>query len=322
MISLNSFKSKRKFGVEIEVNQSISPQYLSSIVSKSLKVECYQEDWGYTCNNNYWVVKPDSSCGDNGIGKGYEIISPASSGIKHLKRIEKAADVLRVKKAKANDYCGFHCQVEIADFSKVDVACLLAWWIKMEPIVACMLPSRRINNIYCRLFCNKKSKLKILESLLKHPEDFAEAIAPKTLDRLSKRTSITVVNYFRTLSKSYSWKSFNRPTVELRLPESSLNGYDVKNWSRFFIQFVECVYKKELPNDFKPMNLDQFFNFLNIGDEQNTILSAGMLETKLWILFRINQHSSKKTVSKDALNTFNLLWSDKCDWRYPFPKVS
>src|SRR5687768_15713558 len=101
-VVFQSFDSKRKFGVELEVNGKFDRVHLARVIQSSgihnSRNTCVEE-WGYTCNNTYWVVKPDSTCGDQGTkaldGGGFEAVSPAAIGHQHLLDIALVAEKLR-----------------------------------------------------------------------------------------------------------------------------------------------------------------------------------------------------------------------------------
>src|ERR1700677_4881235 len=74
------FITKRCFGIELEVNRKLSLNDLVAVVrAADPKRECigsahYQQDQ----NNNYWHVKFDRSCGNDGEG-GWEVASYKAS---------------------------------------------------------------------------------------------------------------------------------------------------------------------------------------------------------------------------------------------------
>lgn len=303
-----AFKSKRRFGVEIEVNRVVSRSILAeavndALMSSGLTPNCRTSSWGYCCNNSDWIVKTDSSCGDSGNkkdGGGYEIASSVGKGYKHLLLIEDVTRSLKKCGAKTNDYCGLHCQVEIKDFTYSQASCLLAYWCKLEKLFSHTVPNRRNNSIHCRPF----TSLYIWRDAksITNAKDFWYTMRLKNLNAEAKRNTITLVNYQRTHSDSFTWNNFNRPTVELRFPESSLNGYDVKNWARLFVHFVESCSERKFPGNLESVDLDEFLFILGLKGNSScpTILSPGLYETKLWLLTRLLQFSSSKRIKKKA----------------------
>ena len=86
------FDYSRRFGVEIELNSMdgrnrplgknnpVGADHIANLISRSLKKTAKITKWHHTHNNEFWVVKPDSSCG-------IEVCSPVSKGWKGLKEI-------------------------------------------------------------------------------------------------------------------------------------------------------------------------------------------------------------------------------------------
>lgn len=296
-----SFTSKRKFGVELEVNQKLDSYKLADLI-RSPTQDVDVVPWGYTINNDEWIVKPDSTCSDSGDkdvdGYGWEAISPASRGVKHLLDIASVTEKLRSGGAVVNPHCGFHCQVEVADFADKDIATLLARWIKMEPVVAGMVPSHRIGikgSKYCKLFSKKYS----FDQKSYEWKDFWGLVRPKRLDAKAKRTAITVINYCRSNSHYGEWQDFYRKTVELRLPEGTLNPYDVKNWTRMFVHFVETSRDQPFPENIKSCNLEEALMLMGLhGSDEFFVLSGGLYETKRWVLNRIVQFGKEKLIKQ------------------------
>jgi hypothetical protein len=85
-----------------------------------------------------------------------------------------------------------------------------------------------------------------------------------------------------------NYSNDGRKTVELRLPEGTLNEYEVKNWVRFFLLFVENSKLGDMPENLKPIfDMDEFFSYLGLSSKSSFyLLSEGMQETKLWVLGR------------------------------------
>jgi len=294
-VEYRKFKAKRRFGVELEVNRKVDMETLADTVAEASGRYTEIADWHYTTNNKEWIVKTDSTCGDFGDrerdGGGFEICSPADKGAGHLLAIGKVTKALNEAGVVVNDHCGFHCQVEIKDFKNEDVAKLMAYWIKIEPIISQSVPNRRVTNKYCKLLTHK---LKLKDTQY-DPKSFWQAVKLKKYGPRAKRTALTIVNYQRSKSRSMDWSHFNRCTVEIRLPEGSLNPSDTKNWSRLFVHFVDHVKNLDFPSDMEPVGLKKTFKILGLYDKSPTvILSPGLHETRMWLLRRILTHSRSK----------------------------
>lgn len=309
---------KRRFGAEIEVNRNVSQDGLRKIIDKP-----YTEisGWGYTNNNSRWVIKTDSSCGDSGKksdGGGYEVVSPAKSGIDHFWEIGIIAKRLKNANVRINDHCGFHCNVEIKDFQHDELAVLVGRWVKIERVIANIAHPRRSQsptNLYCVLFRDKYKK-EIEESNGLNKFDFWKIVKPKGLDTTYRRTSITIVNYLRSVSNSYGWDSFDRYTVELRIPEGSLEFNDVLNWTRLFVQFVNTCKNPntEFPVDLnKNCSINESFKFLGLSEEKDNfaILSSGLLSTKIWMLERILKFGTDESLKIEAKQILSEIVDEK-----------
>ena len=322
-----AFRSKRRFGVEIEVNRHHSQNKLSSIINDVLGGHyCEPTGWGYSCNNDTWFVKTDSSCGDLGNkdkdGGGYEVASAVGHGPEHVDAIDRVADALQKSKAEVNKYCGLHVQVEIRDFNDDQAAILLALWCKIEPIIAHAVPPHRVESHHCKLH-TKNKKLWSQASVATTPRDFWSIMRLKSLGAPAKRNTITLINYQRTKSHAYEWENFDRPTVELRIPESSLDAYNVKNWTRLFVQFVETCGNNSFPKDLKVATFNEFLEILGLATPgaKCTILSPGLFETKCWLLYRLKEYTRSPQVKNVVSKHWQEMSSPAVPWHFQFPQV-
>jgi len=271
--------------------------------------------WGYSINNQDWEIKPDSTCGDMGKkeidGGGFEAISPPHSGFSHLNEIEKVAEALARSGAQVNNHCGVHCHVEIKDFDTVCAATLAAYWCKIEKIISNMTPRHRTAHAtskYCRLLTTKHT----IEKKKYDPGSFWQLIKPKNLGPTGKRTAISFVNYLRSKSSSSQWENFvGRCTVELRLPEGSVNSLDVKNWVRMFVHFVESCRSRPFPDDISFVSsLKEALHVLGLqsnADEEFWLLSPGLFDTKVWVLNRILRFSESESLKAESRELLSSL---------------
>src|SRR5688572_42655 len=173
------FNYDRRFGVEIELNsldrrdfkarplrQGELPEgtnYIATLLMENLRSPVRINKWNYTHNNfAEWVVKPDSSCG-------IEVCSPAFKGWTGLKQVVKTIDILEADpKILVDDRCSFHVHVNVMDcLSRIkrtgmgfnssgyewsksyDLAAILAWWTKCEPVFLDSVPADRKRSRYC-----------------------------------------------------------------------------------------------------------------------------------------------------------------------------
>lgn len=325
-----AFKSQRRFGVEVEVNRFVAQSSLVDIINTVLAGDqrASQRPWCFSCDNKDWEIKTDASCGDTGNrndGGGFEIASSVGKGVKHLTRVEKVVDALQKNYVKVNRYCGLHCQVEIKDFSIKQAATLLAYWCKIEPWLPHLAPSFRDGSMHCVPHIKTTGfgtfkKLKNVEH-----EDranvFWKHMKLKGLGAKDKRNTITLVNFQRTRSQSGQWISFNRPTVELRYPESSLESFDAKNWSRMFLHFVDSCAEREFPNNLKAATFEELLEILGLkSSKASTILSPGLYETLCWLLYRMDKWGKPK-VRGFAKRYYNYISTPYGKWKFKFPQV-
>lgn len=326
----SGFESNRRFGVEIEVNRAVSQNKLKQIIDSQLgSGNCDITGWCYSCNNNRWIVKTDSSCGDTGNvkdGGGYEIASAVGSGSKHLLNIQKVVKSLKHHKVKINKFCGLHCQVEIRDFCNTKAANLLAVWCKLEKIMAQMVPPERRNSMHCKFFTMHPDMASQWAKAKKsiNVGEFWSVMKLRRLDAPAKRTAISLISFQRTNSTASDWYNFDRSTVELRFPECSLDFYDIKNWARLFVHFVESNNTTTFPSNLEHVDLQGALSLLGLGssrDKNPIVLSAGLYETKCWLLHRLQRYSLDKTILDDVKTEIASFTSSNVRWRYEFPML-
>ena len=326
-VSYISFCSKRRFGVELEVNKKLSPDDLANATNRALdgNHRCYTSGWGHTYASDGWCVKPDSSCGDLGDksldGGGYEVVSSPGKGSRHLRRVAEVAAALAKAGAKTNKHCGLHCHVEIKDFTIREAAILLAYWCKIEPLLIHVVPRHRLETHHCKLFTKQSKKFSTVKSC-RDWADFWDAMKLRRYNASDKRTALTLVNYQRTHSTAMDWETFNRPTVELRLPEGTLIPHDVKNWVRLFVHFVENISTWDFPSSVGAANLEESLEIMGLRSSDGfAVLSPGLHETKCWLLHRLLTHSRSSMIKSRALRLWQAMSTFNMPWRYEFPQV-
>lgn len=322
-IRYNKFKSKRHFGIELEVSPNLSKEQIRSVIQSVSETKVRVTDWEQSINNSSWCVKHDSTCGPNATERhhdyGWEIASYKAKGIADILHMAAVADALKKNGLQVNDNCGFHIHTEIADFEPNQTGILLANWIKIEPYVCCMVPNRRRKNIHCKLWGDQidKNKTYTGESLWKaiKPTNFSPSRNPQ------KRVALNFVNYAASL---YYGRDFERKTVELRLPEGTLNGEDIANWIKFIVCLVEHSKVSEMPSNLYSVgSVDEFLSYLGLGHDRGvfTLCSVGMYKFKEWLLSRIIQHSYSTAIRDDAQNKLNAISNLKSkDLQIPVPE--
>lgn len=300
------FNSDRRFGVELEVlafdgknrpepgNKPLGMDYIALIVSRGSGegVDC--RDWEHTQGNDVWVVKPDSSCG-------LEICTPIMKGCNGIKKVCEVVYALsNDERIKIDNRCSVHVHIEIADFSYQQIASVIAYWFKCEPIFMDSVPSSRKRNRYCQFM----GLMDLVEHDTKiNPEDLVATVGSV------KYYSLNTNQFIRN----------NRKTIEFRIAEGSAckDPFFVKNWLRLLIHFVEMASKRPLPEPYNQEKNDPWMSFLwldlkdvlhLLGFDDNNDLSPGLTETRNWFLARLQKYMSNEGVRSYAYNDLqNLL---------------
>jgi len=285
MLAFRKFDTRRKFGVELEVGHKIKKTAIRRIVSSGTDRSVYSSRYTPSTNNAYWHIKDDATCGPIGRGgpKGIEIASFVASGIYDLSHICEVADLLASKGVEVNDNCGLHIHADASDLSEEQVGRIVASWIKLERFISLALPKRRIGNPYCGYLCYKQVSLRG-----KNPLDFYNQFKPKDLsyyENLDRRVTLNLVNYCRAIKNGNAV----RKTLELRWPEGTLSGEEIKNWVRLFLNFIEHAKDAPVPDIKKIETFQESLNLLGLGhsNKQFHFLSEGLFATKIWFLKRI-----------------------------------
>lgn len=300
LVQYVKFVTKRCFGIELEVNKKVSLDTLVNAVRLADKEkECvgtnhYQQDAG----NHYWHCKFDRSCGNNPMEGGWEVASYKASGADDLVKISEMGTVLQKAGAEVNDNCGYHIHVEIADFKPDQAACLMAYWMKLEHMILEILPKGRRKNPYCKLLSETKL---VGNRYLADAATFWAKVRPTSYENSERRVALNMCNY--------ALNTHNKRTVELRLPEGTLDPVDIKNWARMFIHFCNYCKKAKWPGNVASVTtLRDALTILGLHNEEPFfILSKGLWETKAWFLNRAIKYSNKKNLKAEAQDFLNFI---------------
>jgi len=239
-----SFTSNRRFGIEFEYNsfdgknrpeggQPKGIDHIANIVSNAAPDDgCEIRAYEHTNNNKCFVVKPDSSCG-------MEVVTPPKKGWRGLR------DVLNVVKAlsddpkvKADNRCSVHVHVEIEDLSEAELASVVCWWVKCEPVIMDAMPMSRKRNRYCQIVG--------MNNNYQHNGVYSD-------NDIIRR--VGDVKYYSLNSEVYC--RTGRKTIEFRVMEAGgcRDPYLVKQWVRFLLHFVEITSKIGRPlSYYEPKN--------------------------------------------------------------------
>lgn len=299
-VEYRRFTSKRRFGVELEVSNARDRQAIAAIIKMNEPDrETHVTDWAQSNGNKYWHVKYDSTCGPLGKGKdnGWEVASFIASGYKDLVHVANVANALRKGGIEVTDNCGLHIHADIRDFKPEQAAVLVARWLKIEHTIIHAVPERRHTSKYCRLL----SDIAVKKVDFKKPYDptkFWRLVRPTNFnvhDNNQKKVALNMVNYSAFLG-GYQ----DRATVELRLPEGTLFGADIRNWVRCFLNFVDLSQTAPMPDSFATAAdpIEELMVFFGLESDQSFyILSRGLLEAKIWLLKRLIAYGDKNMVA-------------------------
>lgn len=299
----------RSFGVELEVSRDIHKLRLADyLVQYESLSRTYRrvsatpgiKGWSESKCNDYWHVKYDSTCGHLGKYRdhGWEVASYVGTGGNDIRAIANGAQYLSKVGVKTTRNCGLHVHVNARDLSIDRMAILLARWLKIEPYLVAICLKRRDGNKYCRSLLQRYINTACFYSP-EHLEDFYRSMRPTNFgshNNSDKKYTLNILGY--TIYQRYDY--WNRPTVELRLPECRLQKSHVANWTRLFLNFVDACNAGKAPKSTAPVRtVTELLKLLGLhGDGEFLMLDRDLLETKKWFLqklsrsYRLSQEAS------------------------------
>lgn len=281
----------RRFGVEIELNSfdmrnrpigyedGVLPDgihYVANLVQKITEEKVLIHKWGHDHNNDCWIVKPDGSCG-------IEVCTPVLKGWKGLINTCQVVDGFnRDVKIKSDHRCSFHVHIDVSDLNEKQMASIITWWIKCEPVFLDSVPSCRKINQYCQFL----GQMDIFDNI---ENGF-----------ISDELLLQKVGFCKYYSiNAFHYKKNKRKTLEFRIMdhECCLDPWMTKNWIRLILHFVERSFKR-MPFEYEFGNkwsgycwLDPFdvFEFLGFSDQYD--LSPGLNQVRSWFISRLKSQS-------------------------------
>lgn len=291
IFSFANFNSRRKFGVELEVNERITPAILAKVVKEAdgqrevVVHTVYRRD----ANNNFWIVKFDRSCSDVERVGGWEIASYVGRGYKDIKVIRKVTDAIKQCGALVNNNCGLHIHASVEDFTRDQISVLVAYWLKVEEIILGMVPRHRRDSVHC-VPLTKKYRFSTKKTY--NLRDFWAVASPRGETDRYRKVSLNLCNYVFDPDKK---------TIEFRLPEGTLEGTEVENWIRFYLNFFDFVKKRNMPENLSSLGVRESFEILGLhGELPFLVLSKGLNLTKIWALKRLMKNSDNKNHIDEA----------------------
>lgn len=285
----------RRFGIELEVNTltgiikrpdsdlreiPVGADYVANLVHKSTRERVELQGWDHIHNNKCWIVKPDMSCG-------IEINSPILKGWTGLEKILKVIDTLRDAGINADRRCSLHVHVNIADLEPVQLASVIAHYIKCEHVLFDAIPPYRKNNRYCQLLG--------LTDLFYHdfpmePMEIIHCVSGV------KYYSLNAYHFIR--GGGFSDDNQRKKTLEFRIAEglACIDSLLAKNWIRFFLHFVEMTKNRPLPRQYRSgdpwssllwLNPSEVFSLLKFDQDE---ITPGIRQIRDWFTLRIAEN--------------------------------
>lgn len=291
--------SNRRFGVELELSNNLTKSEIGDALKqfenlygkdKSVTVTSGPEGWAETVNNDYWHVKFDRTCGPLGkeVDYGWEVASYIGQGPDDIDHIARAARYLFNAGAETNLNCGLHVHVETKDFTYAQMGRLIARWIKVEKHLLQICHKSRTGNEYCQSMRHRMSKKKANYDPF-CPDLFWYQIQPTCFHKhnnLDKRYALNPMGF--AIAK-YSG-SYDRNTVELRLPECVLDETHVRNWVRLIVNFVEDsldVAKSPVDTD-SCKDVDEVLYYMGLSEKEDfAILDPELAGLRMWFLKKL-----------------------------------
>ncbi len=322
-VGYRELPSDRKFGVELEVSNSCTKKKIGSILrryeclcgtNRDVVVTPGQKGWAETRSNNYWHVKYDATCGPAGkpLDYGWEVASYIGCGHEDIKLISRAADFLEDHGVETNRNCGLHIHVEAGDLTEFQVGLLIARWIKVEPYLVHICDVHRNENSYCKTLSDRLARTELSydpDRML----DLWSHMAPQSLRTHNNNEKKYALNFVGYATSKVLYKNYDKPTIELRLPECRLDSEHVANWVRLFLNFVDsCViYPTPGPSQIymETQDIQEVMSFLGLQEKEGFwILDRELLNTKRWLLKKIvNSSRTSLIITRQAENLLDFI---------------
>lgn len=249
-----------QFGIEIELNSFDNRDFSSSPLAhgqlpegtkeiasliKDLGLDVQVQNWQHNHNNKIWICKPDASCG-------LEVCSPVLSEHSAGELFCVLDTLSKDERVKQDDRCSFHVHVNVEKLisndihSSIELSCILAWWLKCEPIfIDFATPHRKINR-FCRCVG--------LTDLFDHEEDILPIVLVSKFS--DKYLSLN----------TYHLANRKRNTLEFRIFEATLDSGLASNFISLVMLFIERSVQAGLPNNYCWLDPYEFFDFMNFED--------------------------------------------------------
>lgn len=314
-VQYKKFQCLRRFGIELETGCTVTKQAVKKTIKANSCYDCLVSKYQLTGDSNFWHIKDDATCGPAGRNgpKGVEIASFVGSNTNDLNHMCYIAEKLKERGSVVNDNCGFHIHAEAKDLTTSQIGTLMAYWVKIEPVLAYSVPNSRLDNIYCKTFNDMHVLHKNL--LVKYSAQLVwELLRPRDLsyyENEDRRRTLNLVNYTRALQHGSEY----RKTIELRWPEGTLNARDIRCWVVLFLSFIDTCKDLPMPKNLTACNLIDTLKYLGFYHDKKTfsIFDQNLFDTKSWFLERILKNPFEQIFPNDpvflhAANTLSQIW--------------
>jgi len=305
-IILHSFKHSRRFGIELEVGGEYDCDWIHRVIGLHSDRDIRSKaGWAQSFCNRHWHVKKDVTCGGYGRPHGWEVATPIGQSAEDLRHYAAVAECLKQDGLMVNGNCGLHVHAEIKDWREEQAGMFMAQWLRLERLVFHAVPERRRTNLHCRPCRSLIDKRKRFDA----PEEVYEAFRPREVKPHHnpwRRYAINWVNFEIGLERE---GKYARMTVELRLPEGSLNKNDVFNWPRLLLRLIER--STSLPFQSRPVavGLKDALSTLGLTHESGfAVLDEDCFQLKHWLLRRLMLHSPDEALRCEANLELNSMW--------------
>lgn len=298
-VKYRAFTSKRTFGVEVEYTRDVSGFRIYRAVREADRghecelIEQYVQD----VRGHGWQVKKDGSIHLGHDPYGWEVSSFKGSGWRDIATVERVFAEIKKLGVKVNGRCGVHIHAGADDINSRRLAGVVAQWMRIEPLVFQMVPAARTRSQYCRPL---RSRLDYARN--RRPIDRA-ALMDRVESKVNgdgdtRRSALNVVNLVEG----------DRPTLEFRLPEGTVEPSEVGNWIRFFLGFVDTARRTGYDGSLAPAGVDDLLVAVGLKAKEGRclILSRGLHKTKVWALRRISKHG-KDEARKKAIELLDYI---------------
>jgi hypothetical protein len=306
-----SFKSDRPFGTELEIlafdgknhapggdiDKPIGTDYVILLIKNNADENVEWRTYEHTDNNDYWVVKPDVSCG-------LEVCSPIYQNWRGIKKVCKIVCAFsNDEKIRVDNRCSVHVHVDVSDLTDEQVASIVVHWIKCEAVFIDMMPDCRKFNRYCQLLYAKDN---FDTDIYLNPREIIAAIGN--------------IKHYTANTDQWRRTGGKRRSLEFRIVEGEgcKNPYLMKNWLRLILHFVEMSSRRPLPCPYRSGDQWSWICMLDTADVFRVLgfypgqyrLSSGLTQTRNWMIARLCKHIDKTNYGprwKSRLELYDII---------------